>query len=181
MIEFHISLPTSTLISTPKCYLSFHKMIICFLDSGGIPHCFPQFGPGTMQQVCHIFTFYYYFFLQHPKYYLFSYEVMSTKLKFGSASYIILLEYLLLVCCWTSIRSYVLPLALQHGFARNMDWSISQSENVEGDPAVTLELKDGPYSHSMWDYSFQALYKERQALEFWQFSWYQYQVVCCTR
>ncbi|KAK4781099.1 hypothetical protein SAY87_017205 [Trapa incisa] len=64
--------------------------------SGGIPHCFPQFGPGTLQQ---------------------------------------------------------------HGFARNMDWSITQSENVDGDPAVTLELKDGPYSRSMWDYSFQALYK----------------------
>ena len=23
-----------------------------FESSGGIPHCFPQFGPGPMQQVC---------------------------------------------------------------------------------------------------------------------------------
>lgn len=30
---------------------------------------------------------------------------------------------------------------------------------MEGNPIVTLELKDGPYSRSMWDYSFQALYK----------------------
>ncbi|KAL5752644.1 hypothetical protein ACOSQ2_023151 [Xanthoceras sorbifolium] len=64
--------------------------------SGGIPHCFPQFGPGLMQQ---------------------------------------------------------------HGFARNMDWSVVNSENLEGNPAVTLELKDGPYSRAMWDFSFQALYK----------------------
>lgn len=64
--------------------------------SGGIPHCFPQFGPGPMQQ---------------------------------------------------------------HGFARNLDWSIVQSENVDGNPDITLELKDNDYSRSMWDYSFQALYK----------------------
>ncbi|OAY73211.1 putative glucose-6-phosphate 1-epimerase [Ananas comosus] len=64
--------------------------------SGGIPHCFPQFGPGPMQQ---------------------------------------------------------------HGFARNMNWSIADSEVSEGDPVVTLELKDDSYSHSMWDFSFQALYK----------------------
>lgn len=48
---------------------------------------------------------------------------------------------------------------LQHGFARNMNWSISDSEANEGDPAVTLELKDDSYSRSMWDFSFQALYK----------------------
>ncbi|KAG6663334.1 putative glucose-6-phosphate 1-epimerase [Carya illinoinensis] len=64
--------------------------------SGGLPHCFPQFGPGQIQQ---------------------------------------------------------------HGFARNLDWSVVDSENVEGNPVVTLELKDGTYSRSMWDYSFQALYK----------------------
>lgn len=40
-----------------------------------------------------------------------------------------------------------------------MDWSIINSENVEGNPIVTLELKDGPYSRSMWDFGFQALYK----------------------
>ncbi|KAL8473301.1 hypothetical protein ACS0TY_029549 [Phlomoides rotata] len=64
--------------------------------SGGIPHCFPQFGPGAIQQ---------------------------------------------------------------HGFARNMNWSVASSETVDGNPSVTLELKDGPYSRSMWDYSFQALFK----------------------
>jgi len=26
--------------------------IYLFESSGGIPHCFPQFGPGPMQQVC---------------------------------------------------------------------------------------------------------------------------------
>jgi glucose-6-phosphate 1-epimerase len=40
-----------------------------------------------------------------------------------------------------------------------MNWSITDSEVTEGNPAVTLELKDDSYSHSMWDYSFQALYK----------------------
>ncbi|XP_074587315.1 putative glucose-6-phosphate 1-epimerase isoform X2 [Curcuma longa] len=64
--------------------------------SGGIPHCFPQFGPGPIQQ---------------------------------------------------------------HGFARNMTWSITDSDDIEGDPVITLELKDDPYSRSMWDFSFQALYK----------------------
>ncbi|OVA18743.1 Aldose 1-/Glucose-6-phosphate 1-epimerase [Macleaya cordata] len=64
--------------------------------SGGVPHCFPQFGPGPIQQ---------------------------------------------------------------HGFARNMNWSVVDSENVEGNPILTLELKDAPYSRSMWDFSFQALYK----------------------
>ncbi|XP_031475137.1 putative glucose-6-phosphate 1-epimerase [Nymphaea colorata] len=64
--------------------------------SGGIPHCFPQFGPGQMQQ---------------------------------------------------------------HGFARNMTWSLTNSENTEGNPLITLEIKDNPYSHSMWNYSFAAQYK----------------------
>ncbi|KAH7685976.1 Aldose 1-/Glucose-6-phosphate 1-epimerase protein [Dioscorea alata] len=64
--------------------------------SGGIPHCFPQFGPGPMQQ---------------------------------------------------------------HGFARNMNWSVANSDEIEGSPNVTLELKDDSYSHSMWDFCFQALYK----------------------
>ncbi|KAK1298588.1 hypothetical protein QJS10_CPB14g00012 [Acorus calamus] len=64
--------------------------------SGGIPHCFPQFGPGPLQQ---------------------------------------------------------------HGFGRNMNWSVGDSENIEGNPVVTLEIKDGPYSRSMWDFSFLAIYK----------------------
>lgn len=40
-----------------------------------------------------------------------------------------------------------------------MNWSIAESENVDGNPIITLELKDGPYSRSMWDYGFQMLYK----------------------
>ena len=40
-----------------------------------------------------------------------------------------------------------------------MDWSLAASENVDGDPVVTLELKDGPYSRSMWDFGFHALFK----------------------
>lgn len=36
-----------------------------------------------------------------------------------------------------------------------MDWSVFDSDNA----AVTLELKDGPYSRAMWDFGFQALYK----------------------
>ncbi|CAM8996020.1 unnamed protein product [Rhodiola kirilowii] len=64
--------------------------------SGGVPHCFPQFGPGQIQQ---------------------------------------------------------------HGFARNLDWSVIDTENVDGKPVVTLELTDNPYSRAMWDYGFQALFK----------------------
>ncbi|KMZ75173.1 putative Aldose 1-epimerase [Zostera marina] len=64
--------------------------------SGGIPHCFPQFGPGAMQQ---------------------------------------------------------------HGFARNMNWSVVDSKDSQEEPTVTFELKDTPYSRSMWDFSFHALYK----------------------
>eukprot|EP00252_Welwitschia_mirabilis_P013142 TRINITY_DN29023_c0_g1_i1.p1 TRINITY_DN29023_c0_g1~~TRINITY_DN29023_c0_g1_i1.p1 ORF type:complete len:364 (+),score=59.10 TRINITY_DN29023_c0_g1_i1:175-1266(+) len=64
--------------------------------SGGIPHCFPQFGPGPIQQ---------------------------------------------------------------HGFARNVSWSIISSENSEGRPSVTLELVDNPYTRAMWDCSFSSTYK----------------------
>ncbi|KAL6007184.1 hypothetical protein ACLOJK_032680 [Asimina triloba] len=46
-----------------------------------------------------------------------------------------------------------------HGFARNMNWSVADTENLEGNPVVTLELTDSPYSRSMWDFTFQALYK----------------------
>lgn len=40
-----------------------------------------------------------------------------------------------------------------------MDWSVVDSENADDNAAVTLELKDGPYSRSMWDFAFHALYK----------------------
>lgn len=52
---------------------------------------------------------------------------------------------------WLSIQ--------QHGFARNMDWTVVDSESAEGNPVVTLELKDAPYSRAMWDFSFHALLK----------------------
>jgi glucose-6-phosphate 1-epimerase len=56
----------------------------------------------------------------------------------------------------------VLNIVVQHGFARNMNWSIYEdSENGEGETAVELELKDDSYSRSMWDFSFHALYKVR--------------------
>ncbi|KAK6924376.1 LOW QUALITY PROTEIN: Aldose 1-/Glucose-6-phosphate 1-epimerase, partial [Dillenia turbinata] len=42
---------------------------------------------------------------------------------------------------------------------KNMNWSIVDSEKVEGNPILTLELKDEAYGRSMWDYSFQALHK----------------------
>jgi glucose-6-phosphate 1-epimerase len=47
-----------------------------------------------------------------------------------------------------------------------MNWSITDSEVTEGNPAVTLELKDDSYSRSMWDYSFQALYKVDSVIVF---------------
>ncbi|CAN8251344.1 unnamed protein product [Cochlearia groenlandica] len=73
--------------------------------SGGIPHCFPQFGPPGLIQ--------------------------------------------------------------QHGFARNMDWSVVDSDDDDdalhnlnnNASSVTLELIDGPYSRSIWDFGFQALFK----------------------
>lgn len=42
-----------------------------------------------------------------------------------------------------------------------MNWSLADSENSEGDPTVTLELKDDNYSRSMWDFSFHASYRVR--------------------
>ncbi|KAI3712885.1 hypothetical protein L1987_71454 [Smallanthus sonchifolius] len=42
---------------------------------------------------------------------------------------------------------------------RNSNWSIVDSESVDGSAVITLELKESPYSRAMWDYSFQALYK----------------------
>ncbi|XP_024540682.1 putative glucose-6-phosphate 1-epimerase [Selaginella moellendorffii] len=64
--------------------------------SGGIPHCFPQFGPGVMQQ---------------------------------------------------------------HGFARNVPWTLSTTENYSGCPSVTLELEPSDYSRNMWDCDFKIEYK----------------------
>lgn len=45
-----------------------------------------------------------------------------------------------------------------------MDWTVGDSENVEGNPVVTLELKDDSYSRAMWDFSFHALYKVKKGL-----------------
>lgn len=57
------------------------------------------------------------------------------------------------------LLNYLCICKIQHGFARNMDWSVVDSENVEENPVVTLLLKDGPYSRAMWDFGFQALFK----------------------
>ena len=40
----------------------------------------------------------------------------------------------------------------QHGFARNMDWSLVEFENMQGNSI--FELKDGSYSHVKWSFSF---------------------------
>ncbi|PKU77963.1 Putative glucose-6-phosphate 1-epimerase [Dendrobium catenatum] len=70
------------------------------------------------------------------------------------------IKFILLHVC--AFEFHVIPhdsFLWQHGFARNMEWSLKDSQNNEGEPVVTLELKDDPYTRSMWDFSFQALYK----------------------
>ncbi|KAF9595148.1 hypothetical protein IFM89_037435 [Coptis chinensis] len=47
----------------------------------------------------------------------------------------------------------------QHGFARNMNWSIADSKSVEGNPIITLELKYDPYKCFYVGLHFKALYK----------------------
>jgi glucose-6-phosphate 1-epimerase len=51
----------------------------------------------------------------------------------------------------------------QHGFARNLDWSvISSSADPNPDdpePSVMLMLKDNEYTRGMWDCAFQATYE----------------------
>jgi glucose-6-phosphate 1-epimerase len=51
----------------------------------------------------------------------------------------------------------------QHGFARNLDWSvISSSADPNPDdpePSVLLMLKDNEYTRGMWDCAFQATYE----------------------
>lgn len=51
----------------------------------------------------------------------------------------------------------------QHGFARNLDWSvISSSADPNPDdpePAVMFMLKDNEYTRGMWDHAFQATYE----------------------
>lgn len=51
----------------------------------------------------------------------------------------------------------------QHGFARNMDWSvISSSADPNPDdpePSVMLKLKDNAYTREMWDVGFEATYE----------------------
>jgi len=63
--------------------------------SGGIPHCFPQFGPGEIQQ---------------------------------------------------------------HGFARNLDWEIAESEDGES-PSILLRLKENEYTLAMWPHKFSCDYR----------------------
>lgn len=45
-------------------------------------------------------------------------------------------------------KSYLL--IQQQGFPRNMTWLIIDSDNIEGDPVLTLEMTDDPYNHTMW-------------------------------
>ncbi|KAF9626114.1 hypothetical protein IFM89_030961 [Coptis chinensis] len=112
--------------------------------SGGIPHCFPQFGPGAIKQkvrgrpIAPVSPA-----LGPPILIL----IRLTK------SFICIKALLALVCV---VDAYFFR---QHGFARNMNWSIADSKSVEGNPIITLELKYDPYSRSMWDFSFKALYK----------------------
>ena len=51
----------------------------------------------------------------------------------------------------------------QHGFARNMDWSvISSSADPNPDdpePSVMFKLKDNGYTREMWDVAFEATYE----------------------
>jgi glucose-6-phosphate 1-epimerase len=51
----------------------------------------------------------------------------------------------------------------QHGFARNLDWSvISSSADPNPDdpePSVMFMLKDNEYTREMWDFAFQATYE----------------------
>mmetsp|Transcript_30045 Transcript_30045/g.77095 ORF Transcript_30045/g.77095 Transcript_30045/m.77095 type:complete len:372 (+) Transcript_30045:342-1457(+) len=50
----------------------------------------------------------------------------------------------------------------QHGFARNLDWTVSSTsadlQPDEKDPEVELVLSDNEYTRSMWDHSFKLVY-----------------------
>ncbi|KAK9916481.1 hypothetical protein WJX75_003210 [Coccomyxa subellipsoidea] len=54
------------------------------------------------------------------------------------------------------------PAMQQHGFARNLDWSISATsadlQPDERDPSVELTLTDNDYTRKMWPYAFKAVY-----------------------
>ncbi|KAL9271820.1 putative glucose-6-phosphate 1-epimerase [Drosera capensis] len=110
--------------------------------SGGIPHCFPQFGPGAIQQYSFMFSVT---------------LVLKQEMKCCSIIESILDDETGFFLHAVSIN--YLACIMQHGFARNLEWSVVDSESAGEKPVVTLELKDGPYSRSMWDFSFQALYK----------------------
>jgi len=77
-----------------------------------------------------------------------------------------------------SFKTFASLSTQQHGFARNMDWTLVDSENAEGSPVVTLELKDAPYSRAMWDFSFHALFKVKRLFFFNHNSSLQYYVLC---
>ena len=50
----------------------------------------------------------------------------------------------------------------QHGFARNLEWSISSTsadaQPDDLDPSVELVLLPNEYTRAMWDYDFKAVY-----------------------
>ena len=47
--------------------------------------------------------------------------------------------------------------ALQHGFARNLEWEI-ESTRPGGSPSITLKLHETPETLAMWDHKFDALF-----------------------
>ncbi|CAL8466860.1 g6396 [Coccomyxa elongata] len=54
------------------------------------------------------------------------------------------------------------PAMQQHGFARNLDWTISATsadlQPDERDPSVELTLTDNEYTRQMWPHAFKAVY-----------------------
>ncbi|KAF9610032.1 hypothetical protein IFM89_019672, partial [Coptis chinensis] len=95
------------------------KVVLSSVDgSGGIPHCFPQFGPGAIKQyvLC---------------------MCISNINKCKSISNFIPIFYRFLGDAYF--------FSAKDGFARNMNWSIADSESVEGNPIITLEMKYDPY------------------------------------
>ncbi|EIE26552.1 apospory-associated protein C [Coccomyxa subellipsoidea C-169] len=54
------------------------------------------------------------------------------------------------------------PAMQQHGFARNLDWTISATsadlQPDERDPTVELTLTDNDYTRKMWPHAFKAVY-----------------------
>ncbi|CAI5944507.1 unnamed protein product [Closterium sp. NIES-65] len=104
--------------------------------SGGIPHCFPQFGPGAMQQVrcAALFT-----------------DAPFTDAVFTGAKPI----SGGIPHCFPQFGPGAMQ---QHGFARNLTWEVEAAEGGAS-PSLTLALSDNEYSRAMWDFAFKATFK----------------------